>query len=146
MAYREDIFGYMPEIDLISIEVLAACVPERGTVVEVESYFGRSAWAWAHSVRSEVKVFCIDPWPGMKENHDSSKKMKDASLEEFLANVQDCPNIIPIRGSSPIMPWDKNLRPDLVFIDGNHFYPQVDNDLAFWAAQLHDNNKNIKGI
>lgn len=137
MTYREDIPGYMSTEDLMSIEALASCVPEAGTVVEVGSYFGRSAWAWAHSVRPAVKVYCIDPWPGIKGDEVPSTKKKEAALEEFQDNVKDCPNIIPIKGYSPEMPWDRNLRPDLVFIDGNHFSPYVDNDLAFWAAQLN---------
>ncbi len=136
MPYREDIPGYMSGVDLESIEALAACVPKHGCVVEVGSYFGRSAWAWSHSVQPSAKVYCIDPWPGVKGDQIPSKEKKDAALEDFLEFVKDCPNIVPIRGYSPTMPWDKNLKPDVVFIDGNHYAPHVDNDLAFWSAQL----------
>lgn len=123
MVYREDIPGWMNKQDFIAIEALASCVPPEGILVEIGSYLGRSSWAWAQSVLPSVKVYCIDPWP---EN----------LLPEFKENVKDCPNITPIQGYSPTMPWNKDLKPDLVFIDGNHYSPHVDNDLIFWSQQL----------
>ncbi len=136
MPYREDIPGHMYGRDFKAIEALAACVSPHGTVVEVGAYYGRSAWAWAKSVPSSATVYCIDSWEGNKD--DPLPQMdRSASLDEFKEYVKDCSNIIPIQGYSPTMTWDKNLRPDLVFIDGNHLKPHVDNDLAFWSKQLN---------
>lgn len=126
MVFREDIPGWMNKHDFQAIEALAACIPPQGVVVEIGSYLGRSSWSWAQSVHPSVKVYCIDPWP---DNH----------LPQFKEYVKDCPNIIPIQGSSPTMPWNKDLRPDLVFIDGNHYSPHIENDLAFWTQQLNQN-------
>lgn len=136
MPYHEEIAGYMTRADFKALEALAACIPKNGTMVEIGSYYGRSSWAWAQSVHPSVKVFCIDPWEG-KRDPDIPPLNRSASLEEFLENVKDCPNIIPIQGYSPTMPWDPSLKPDLVFVDGNHKAPYVNQDLAFWSKQLH---------
>lgn len=132
MPFREDIPGYMPRTDLEIIEAIAACVPESGNIVEVGSYFGRSSWAWAKSAPSTSKVYCIDPWP----NSQVVKGIFDASIEDFKSYVQDCSNIIPIQGFSPHIPWPKDRCVDVVFIDGNHTSPHVDNDLSFWSEML----------
>lgn len=137
MPYKEDIPGYMTRTDFKAVEALAACIPPKGILVEIGSYYGKSSWAWAHSVHPTVKVFCIDPWEGSVSNKAQPPLGRSASIEEFLDNVKDCPNIVPIKGFSPTMQWDSALRPDLVFVDGNHKAPHVNNDLAFWSSQLH---------
>src|SRR5690349_13242959 len=126
MAHREDIPGWMTKCELTVLEALASCIPSEGILVEVGSYLGRSAWTFAQSVHPSVKVYCIDPWP-------------DNLFPKFKENVKTCPNIITIQDLSPRMAWDKNVRPDLVFIDGNHSYPHVDEDIKFWSQQLKKN-------
>lgn len=128
MPYREDLQGWMTVPDFKAIESLAATVPENGVVVEIGSAWGRSSWAWAKSVKPTVTVYCIDPW--------TKNDIYSATIDEFLESVKDCPNIIPIQGLSPDMKWDKKIKPDLVFIDGNHASPYVDNDISFWSKQL----------
>lgn len=135
MPFREDIPGYMPRKDLEIIEALAACVGENGIVVEIGSYFGRSSWAWAQSVPPSAKVYCIDPWPDSK----LVRGIFDANIEDFKSFVQDCPNILPIQGLSPHVPWPKDRLADVIFVDGNHSSPHVDNDLAFWSDMLKPN-------
>lgn len=132
MPFREDIPGYMPRQDLINIEAIASCVPENGSVVEVGSYFGKSSWAWAKSVPDSAKVYCIDPWPASS----LVRGIFDASIEDFKDYVRDCPNIIPIQGYSPYIPWPKENLVDVVFIDGNHKEPHVTHDIEFWVELL----------
>ncbi|MGK5594324.1 MAG: class I SAM-dependent methyltransferase [Parachlamydiaceae bacterium] len=132
MPYREDIPGYMPKKDLEVIENLAGCLPENSCMVEVGSYYGRSSWAWAKSVPSSCIVYCIDPWP----HSDLVQGIFDASLDDFESYLKDCPNVIPVQGLSPHIPWDDKQFVDLVFIDGNHFSPHVNDDLECWAKRL----------
>lgn len=132
MPFREDIPGYMPRKDLEIIEALAACVSEEGTVVEIGSYFGKSSWAWAKSVPKGATVYCIDPWPASQ----IVRGIFDAKLEDFKDYVRDCPNIIPIQGYSPHIPWPKERLADVIFIDGNHMKPHVNNDIAFWSEMV----------
>lgn len=132
MPYREDIPGYMPRKDLEIIEALSQCVTEKGTVVEIGSYFGRSSWAWAKSVPPSATVYCIDPWPASP----FVRGIFDASFEDFSNTIKDCPNIIPIQGFSPYIPWSKDRLADVIFIDGNHKKPHVNNDIEFWSEML----------
>jgi hypothetical protein len=140
MPYRLDIPGFMSLEALFAIETLAECVPPNGIIVEIGSYLGRSSWTWSHSADPSVTIYCIDPWPSKITERDNAflREAKHHSLKnEFLDNVKDCPNIIPIQGYSPSMPWDKNLIPNLTFIDGNHLTPYVAEDIAFWAKQMN---------
>ena len=52
--------GLTSERDLDIICELAKTVPENGTVVEVGSFFGRTAIAFAETVHSSVDIYCID--------------------------------------------------------------------------------------
>ena len=91
--------------------------------------------AFAKSVDPSVTVYCIDPWPG-SPSKQLVPGLFDAGLEDFREYVRDCPNIVPIQGYSPRMPWPSKRLVDLAFIDGNHSSPHVDNDIAFWSEKL----------
>jgi hypothetical protein len=132
----------MPDIDLEYLEMLARRVPTHGTIVEVGSFKGRSSWTLARSCDPSVKVYCIDLWDDIyqkKFTPQEGEASQGPMYEEFLFNVRDCPNIIPIRGNSTDISWPEKEKVDLVFIDGDHTSPQVDKDIALWVTRLTAN-------
>lgn len=135
MPYNDDIPGWMPEVDLKTLELLARRVPENGLIVEIGSYLGRSSWTLAKSCHPSVKVVCIDIWSDewKPRDHPSSEEY---SMDTFLKNVEDCPNIEAIRSGSTDVDWPENRKADLVFIDADHTSPQVDLDIEFWAKRV----------
>lgn len=139
MPYNPHISGWMPAIDLEYLELLASRVPPKGIIVEIGSFKGRSAWTLAKSCDPSVTVYCIDLWDdAYQEIHPpkDGEPTPGTMYEEFLKNVKDCPNIIPIRGNSTQISWPKEKAVDLVFIDGDHDSPQVDQDLEVWVKRL----------
>lgn len=141
MPYNVRIPGWMPEIDLEYLELLASRVPAHGIIVEIGSFKGRSSWALAKSCHPSVKVFCIDLWEDeyQKKYPLEDDVNKGPMYEEFLKNVADCPNIVPIKGNSTEIEWPEDRKADLIFIDGDHTSPQVDKDVEVWIKRLKPN-------
>lgn len=130
MPYRLDIPGWMPEQDLQYIETLAARVPDHGRIIEVGSFYGRSAWAWARSAPSAT-VHCIDLWLGCTvEEPNSHSNVSVFDERHFVEFTKDCGNITRTRGdSNRVLPTLPQQTYDLIFLDGAHTNPQYENDL-----------------
>ncbi|MFM9859767.1 class I SAM-dependent methyltransferase [Pseudoxanthobacter sp. M-2] len=137
MPYNISIPGQVSEWELRAIEALAALVPVGGTIVEIGSLFGRSSWAWAKSADPSVTVCCIDPWEG----NEGIRPMEQAygisfGIDQFLANVANCPNVQALQGYSPedFQTWDRPI--DLFFEDSVHADPILSANMAFWSSHL----------
>lgn len=115
-------------------------------VLEVGSWAGGSAITWADAIkrfnRGEGMVVCVDPWTQyidpLADERPVYQEMHEALAEETISNLfwhnvracghQDLVRIM--RGSSDeILPLIKPETFDLVFLDGDHSYHQVLNDL-----------------
>jgi predicted O-methyltransferase YrrM len=132
----------MSESNLKIIERLAWRAPRGGSIVEVGSFCGRSAAAWAASA-PETKIYCIDTWTldfadlgpqGVKTIGGDHSRYRGTAKQTFDEMAKRFKNIIPLQGSSTTE-W--NLKPaDLVFIDGDHGQAAVTSDLEHWSKRL----------
>lgn len=98
--------GFMAPEELEQIARWAKEVPENGVIVEVGSYMGRSACAWAMADPT-VKIYCIDYFEHM---------------DEFINNTAHYTNIIPIIGNSPDIQYPGDMI-DIFFLDAAHTNP-----------------------
>jgi hypothetical protein len=57
-------------------------------------------------------------------------------MGQFKKYVHDCPNIIPIQGSTSTAAWPDGSYADLVYIDADHTSPNVDLDIDCWFERL----------
>lgn len=126
--------------ELEHIEKLATRVPEKGRILEIGSFYGRSTWTWSKSIPSSAVVHCIDPWndwPILGSHRESlSGIVPDGDLltnvEIFEQNIKDCSNVTFTQNYSefvlPSMPYHHF---DLIFLDGMHSNPAFHNDLIF---------------
>lgn len=105
--YDLNIEGFMMEPELQLIEKLAESVPKDGIIVEVGTFKGRSAYAWAMSCDPSVTVYCID-----KEYQD-----------DFVTNMKDCHNVKLIIGRFPYSAKYTGPPIDIFFLDGQHTNP-----------------------
>ena len=130
-------------------EVLVAFVPKR--ILEIGSWHGRSAvtFVWqARNLGLETRVLCVDTWLGSKEHwldHFPGGEWSRAALElrdgqpsfidRFWENVRRYgleKNIEVLRAPSNVaLAYLEAEREsfDLVYIDGDHSYRQVREDL-----------------
>jgi predicted O-methyltransferase YrrM len=136
MPYDLAIPGWMTENDLKTIERLAAQVPDHGQMIEVGSFCGRSACAWAKSAPT-VTVHCVDRWNGgpIGQTHldrldAPHSDVTHYALRHFQAFTHDCPNVRHYRGeSATILAQWPTASYDLVFLDGDHWNPTFRHDL-----------------
>ena len=120
--------------DIEVIELLAKQVPENGTIVEIGSWAGRSAVAWARNAHPSVRIYCIDLFPDKVEfntkNMPKNKGIIDIVEKKgtlrlwdlFRTVTKNYPNIIPLRGRCPEeITYDEPI--DLLFLDAQHNNP-----------------------
>jgi predicted O-methyltransferase YrrM len=127
--YATTVSGWMSDLELDAIVAIARDVKPK-TVVEIGSWVGRSASAWAEAL-PEAEIYCVDPWPSTKNHNLSnpSHSIMEEPYEAFLKNTARFRNIHPLRMKSDQLA-DVFLPPiDLVFIDGDHSGPALARDL-----------------
>ncbi len=130
--------------------------------VEVGSWLGKSSSYMAVEIfnkKKNIEFFCVDTWEGsstesLHQNHELcvSKKLYD----QFLLNIEPVKEIIkPIRNFSveaSKLFLDETL--DFCFIDADHRYENVLQDLLHWFPKIkaggtfggHDYNSNWPGV
>ena len=112
--------------------MLASHLPTSGYVVELGSWFGKSALAML-VYRPHIKLVCIDHWRG--DPHIPTKSRPDVpkSAEAFLHfcwGYQD--RIVPMRESTIAgmrVVHDAGLQPSLVYVDASHGFDSVYQDI-----------------
>jgi len=133
------------------------------TVVEVGSWAGQSTVHIASLLAENGKLYAVDHWLGSEEHqikkpwfrflpwvrkkYRSQLKLSGANLQPkiyqlFLSNVIHkglAHKIIPLRMSSQEASSSINVKPDLVYIDGDHTYEAVYRDLNAWQPLLNAN-------
>ncbi len=140
MPYDIDVRGWMPEDHLDVIEKWAKDLPENSVIVEVGSFLGRSAVAWALSALNS-QVFCFDRWEGevTTEEHLQPFLWRHGlpiagdcnSIETFIANTAKYGNILPRKiGNVSEIEWSEAV--DIVFIDAAHCNPMDWDYIQYW--------------
>lgn len=130
--------------------------------VEVGSWAGRSSVQMAVNIinsKKNIKFDCVDTWEGSEDgaNHKEMDVIKKGKLYDlFLKNTKRVKHVInPIRKPSveaAKLYEDQSL--DFVFLDADHSYESVTEDLNAWFPKLkpdgifagHDYNNPLFGV
>ena len=126
-------------------------------MVEVGCYQGSSSCVFSGEF-TEATIYCIDQWKNGYDDNDKSSWVYDMGLVEnaFENNIRGRDNIIKQKMSSEEgarVYEDGDL--DFVYIDAEHTYEAVKNDLILWKPKIkkgcfiggHDfNQKDFPGV
>jgi hypothetical protein len=123
----KSIIGWMSEPEL---EILAKFAEQSKLIFEIGSYFGRSTRALADNTSGVVHA--IDSWEATNYNGDGNPAYDSniITYNVFRCNlwdhIQSCKVIVnPVNWED----YRSGLRPDLIFIDGDHRYEYVKHDI-----------------
>ncbi len=144
----EDIQGWMTATELAWLRHMASR-PDINSVVEIGSWKGRSTWALCESCRGPV--YAVDTWAGTpSELQTTHAEARLGTIHaQFMANVGHFPNLYPIPCTSTEA---AALVPDvdMVFIDGDHSYESVMDDITHWRPKtrvlLAGHDINMPGV
>jgi hypothetical protein len=99
------------------------------SIVEIGAFKGKSTHALLSGISKDGMVYSIDPL-----DYDDWKDNK--VFMEFMRNVGFYPNMrfIRFRSAQAVKMFeDKSI--DMVFIDGDHMYPSVKQDIELWLPK-----------
>ena len=139
----------------------AQICPDGGSIVEVGSWKGRSAACMAVEIintNKNINFHCVDTWEGSREHTpDRFEDIKNNTLyDTFIENIKPVAHVVkPMRmtsvaGSTHFA--DESI--DIVFIDANHEYEGVKEDIEHWLPKVkhggiisgHDYSTTWKGV
>jgi predicted O-methyltransferase YrrM len=125
-----DIKGWMTLEELLW---LATTASRCNLIVEFGSYHGRSTRALADNMRSNGRLWAVDPWNGdyPGENGEVMDNVNTYCFPQFRKNLEDhilCGRVVPHRGFS--YSFRLPFQVDMVFIDGDHRYEVVHKDIS----------------
>lgn len=131
----ENIPGSTTKREGLWLYQLALAGPGKGVIVEIGSFLGRSTIYLARGSKAarREKVYAIDPHLGAPViNH----KFSGPTYRQFLNNIkaaQVSDMIVPMkrRSGEAVRGWRQPVR--LLFIDGDHAYRAVKQDLMQWG-------------
>ena len=127
------------------MEWLAEHASGHNTIVEVGTYYGRSARCILDN--SNAVLYCVDTWNGpvFDDNNKQIYNVNDYVYARFLENMKgyiESKRVVPIKGT--IDKFYQLYHPkkvDMIFIDGDHRYFQVKKDIE--TAKLLINSGGI---
>ena len=131
--------GYMNPNEL---EWLAQNSQGKKNIVEIGTYYGRSARAIADNMPRDCKLLCIDPYPGIVFYEAGGIAISSGSYvyrqaQKNLADHISAGRVSFHRGTvkdSTLLDAILEFPPDFVFIDGDHCEEAVRADVK-WAIE-----------
>lgn len=116
--------------------------------VEIGSWKGRSSCYMGVEIlnsKKNIKFDCIDTWLGSKEHQDPKSnhyepllQIEDGLYNLFLRNIKPLESVItPLRMTSvDACKLYENESLDFIYIDGDHDYLSVKEDISIWYPKL----------
>lgn len=143
-----NIYGFLSPAEMELLYRLASEVPKDGTVVEIGSFQGKSTVCLGLGAKeSGAWVWSVDPHEDCQVNDSTHYGMENhAALLKNLVDfgVADRVRVVAVRSNVASCFWNRDVH--LVFIDGNHDFLYVNDDLC-WSMfikggriALHDSS------
>jgi predicted O-methyltransferase YrrM len=138
--YKLDLKQKLPiEIPNFGRDGLAGLFAELGFKKGVEIGTERGIYAEIISrANPKATLYCVDPWAAYEGYRDITKVSEaEAIYAEAKKRLSAYPNCQIIRNfSAKALPKFKDASLDFVYIDGNHEYPFITQDLIEWSKKV----------
>lgn len=148
--------GFMPEDEGLALHAIAHHGAERGTIVEIGTWCGKSTLYLADAARAHGRqVVTIDHHRGSEENQPGWEHHDPTLVDEQAGRIDTLPhlrrNLVDAGREieatiTVIVGRSKQVatlfRPDtigMVFIDGGHSEEEAQGDYEAWAPLIKDN-------
>jgi hypothetical protein len=138
--------GWMADFEL---EWLAEQASKHKMIAEIGSYLGRSTRAMADNTSGVI--YAVDTWKGTAGDESFPKEpYKDYFWQEFTKNLGDhlwnrtmtsVRHVIAMRMTSleaAAKFSEKGIKFDFIFLDGDHSYESVRNDILAWRPLMRE--------
>lgn len=126
--------SYTTDEELLALFRLAMTLPEGSRALEVGSHLGASALVLGAAVsRKNGLLYCVDTW--MNDAMPDGRSDTFATFEKNIAGLERCIEVIR-KDSSSLEESDLSLPLDFAFVDGDHRYEMVREDIAFLSRCL----------
>lgn len=126
--------GWMHDPELMWLAGQAAT---HKCIVEIGSWMGRSTRAMADNLTPGGVIYAVDTWT--EDYAEVRDKPKEWLFNEFKRNTAGLSNIIPVQMKSvDAAKFLKSTKFDMVFIDANHEYEFVKDDILAWRPLLEE--------
>lgn len=128
MKNWKDVEGWINTQEISILQQLA----KDKICLEIGSYKGKSSVGIAEVAK---EVFCVDTFSA--DGSGQNQHENTLTLNEFTENTKGYSNISPCVGNSKIMvPLFEDNKFDFIFIDGDHSYEGVKNDILVCWPKL----------
>lgn len=133
--------GWLTETEGIFLYQAAKTVSQRGVIVEIGSWKGKSTICLGKGGQdgNKVKIYAIDPHVGSPEHHKMFGKVN--TYQEFVQNIKNAgieQNVKPIRKTSENAVKNFHELIELLFVDGAHEFKLVQFDIKSWFPKVRD--------
>ena len=116
--------------DALHLCWLAQQLPQNAVVVEIGSFKGRSTAFIASGLKSG-QIYCIDVWSNVMDLIAHADNMKLLGYHNMVTQIRGLSKEVAKSWSKT---WNKPI--DMLFIDGNHNYPNVKQDYELWSPYV----------
>jgi predicted O-methyltransferase YrrM len=126
---------HMKQHELQTLYMLAKMLPAGARIVEIGSYLGASACCLAAGAKNHgAEIHCIDPFT----NEAMQSQTRD-TYPQFVENTQPYADMITVhKGYSQDVAGEIPSQIDLLFIDGDHSWEGVTQDLRLYLPLMND--------
>lgn len=146
-ATRDDLpQGYFGDSDIQDYRYFVSKIPQGGTLVEIGTFRGRSLCSVADLIQSQqLKVFAIDTFEGSSlinvNEHELKAQCDSENIEQqFRDNIQRfgiSDRVTLLKGPNhSFVDQFEDHSVDLVFLDADHSYEAVKQDIALWRNKV----------